>query len=120
MSSGSARSLVAVTSDMQGSEVLEKLLTTDRFAPLRPPPTSSKLSQAPTIAESVGRSLIGAEHMPNSGDSAMEDSDSSDDYDTDETDPEDVRDYIREMQQEATHAANNAPVLVERGRGPPS
>lgn len=117
MSLGSARSLIAVTSDMQASEVLEKLLTTDRFAPLRPPPTSSKLSEAPTMAESVGRSLVGADHMPNSGDSAMEDSDNSDEYDTDETDPEDVRDYIREMQQEATHAANNAPVLVERGRG---
>ena len=35
----------------------------------------------------------------------MEDSDSSDEQDTDETDPDDVRDYIRELQQEATSAA---------------
>ncbi len=78
-STRSARSL-----NSSASEVIDRLLTTDRFASLRPPPSTAQLQDAPTMAESVGRSLVGADHMPHSGDSAMEDSDSSDDYDTDE------------------------------------
>ena len=113
----SPRSLANVNNDLQISEVLGKLLTTDRFASLRPPPSSSHLAESPSLSESVGRSLIGADHMPNSGESDIEDSDSSDDYDTDETDPEDVRDYLHERHQQATNLANNAPMLVERDRG---
>ena len=75
----------------QGSEVLDRLMTTDRFAPLRPPPSSveSSSKNAPTLSNTVGRSLIGADHLPNSGESAMSDSDTDDDCDTDVTDPED-------------------------------
>ena len=77
----------------QGSEVIGRLLTTDRFAPLRPPPSVSDAMEdamaPPTMSNTVGRSLIGADHMPHSGESAMSDSDTNDECDTDETDPED-------------------------------
>ena len=58
-------------------------------APLRPPPSLNALHGEPTISNTVGRSLVGADHMPHSGESAMSDSDTNDDCDTDETDPDD-------------------------------
>jgi hypothetical protein len=88
-SSNSTGSTRKVVHTKQGSEVIGRLLTTDRFAPLRPPPSLNALHGEPTISNTVGRSLVGADHMPHSGESAMSDSDTNDDCDTDETDPDD-------------------------------
>ena len=74
-----------VQNTRQGSEVIDRLLTTDRFAPLRPPPTSASPGDAPSMSNTVGRSLVGADHMPHSGESDMSDSDTDDNYETDET-----------------------------------
>jgi len=94
-SQGSRARLVIKT--RQGSEVIDLLLTADRFAALRPPPSSANSSMeyandgsgTPTMSSTVGRSLIGAYHMPHSDESAMSDSDTDDDCDTDVTDPDD-------------------------------
>jgi hypothetical protein len=88
LSTGSTASRKVVHTK-QGSEVIGRLLTTDRFAPLRPPPSLDTLEDVPTMSNTVGRSLVGADHMPQSDESAMSDSDTNNDYDTDETDPED-------------------------------
>ena len=84
-SNGSSSSLRYVQNTRQGSEVIDRLLTTDRFAPLRPPPTSASPGDAPSMSNTVGRSLVGADHMPHSGESDMSDSDTDDTYETDET-----------------------------------